>query len=145
MPASHGSHRIPQIFAKIQLFCVVQASSEGNLLHPGAEACHRITLNTPIVSNSQLDKLVHIKEPGFLARVLPMVYAVDEGGHGLIKGLNHLLAMADQAITDGVNMVILSDRNHDQLYGAIPALVAVSALHQHLVEQGCAPQGCLDC
>ena len=110
--------------------------SEGNLLHPGPEACHQITLDTPILTNREFYKLVHIDEPGFRSRTLSILYPVGEGGVGLEASLEDLFSSADQAIAGGVNILVLSDRGHNQTEAPIPALLAVSALHHHLIDAG---------
>ena len=110
--------------------------SEGNLLKPGPEACHQITLDTPILTNREFYKLVHIDERGYRSRTLPILYPVREGGAGLETSLDDLCSAADQAIEDGVNILVLSDRGHHQTEAPIPALLAVSALHHHLIDAG---------
>ncbi|MCY0879355.1 MAG: glutamate synthase large subunit [Firmicutes bacterium] len=110
--------------------------SEGNLLHPGPEACHQIILDTPILTNREFYKLVHIDEPGYQARTLSILYPVAEGGPGLEQQLERLFREADEAIREGVNILVLSDRGHDEIHAPIPALLAVSALHHHLIDAG---------
>jgi glutamate synthase (ferredoxin) len=110
--------------------------SEGNLLHPGPEACHQITLDTPILTNREFYKLVHIDELGYRSRTLGILYPVHSGGPGLEKSLSELCAKADAAIADGVNILVLSDRGHNRTRAPIPALLAVSALHHHLINAG---------
>ncbi|PSR23330.1 MAG: glutamate synthase large subunit [Sulfobacillus acidophilus] len=110
--------------------------SEGNLLHPGPKACHQITLDTPILTNREFYKLVHIDELGYRSRTLPILYPVHSGGAGLEKSLDNLCALADSAIAEGVNILVLSDRGHNRTHAPIPALLAVSALHHHLINVG---------
>lgn len=110
--------------------------SEGNLLHPEPEACHQITLNTPILTNREFYKLVHIAERGYQSQTLPILFPVSQGGRGLSQSLEQLFRQADQAILNGINILVLSDRGHNAQLAPIPALLAVSALHHYLIEQG---------
>lgn len=110
--------------------------SEGNLLHPGPEACHQITLDTPILTNREFYKLVHIDAPGFRSKTFPIRFPVDGGGAALEASLRQLFGEADAAIAEGVNILVLSDRDLDATQAPIPALLAVSGLHHHLIEAG---------
>ncbi len=110
--------------------------SEDNLLHPGPKACRQIELDTPILTNAEFYKLVHVQAEGFQARTLPILYSVEQGGEGMEKSLDRLLRRADEAILRGVNILVLSDRGHSRQHAPLPALLAVSALHHHLIRQG---------
>jgi glutamate synthase (ferredoxin) len=110
--------------------------SEHNLLKPEPESCHLIKLETPILSNEELAKLKSIHEGGFKSITLPIVFDPKAGVNGLEAAMKSIDAQADQAIADGVSILILSDRgiNHDN--APIPALLAVSGLHHHLIREG---------
>ncbi len=110
--------------------------AEGNLLKTEADACRQIELPTPILTNHEFYKLVHVDRNGFSSRTLPILYAVAEGARGLEQGLEILFQAADDAIADGVNILVLSDRGHNAVDAPIPALLAVSALHHHLIDRG---------
>ncbi len=110
--------------------------SEGNLLRTEPEACRQIELPTPILTNSELYKLVHINREGFSSRTLSILYEVGRGEEGMRAGLDALFQAADSAIAQGVNIVVLSDRGHDEVMAPLPALLAVSALHHHLIDMG---------
>jgi len=109
--------------------------SEGNLVDPTPESCRQLKLNTPIIDNKELEKLRNIKEPGFKAVTLPILFKVSEGGEGLRKAMDALFEEADKAFSEGANILILSDRGLDRNYAPIPALLAVSGLHHHLIRQ----------
>ncbi|HUI06495.1 MAG TPA: glutamate synthase large subunit [Verrucomicrobiae bacterium] len=109
---------------------------EGNLLHPGAENCHQIRLKGPVLSNEEFERLRHIRAPGFKSITLPILFKVDEGGPGLEKALDKLFKGASKAIKDGCNILILSDRGVNADLAAIPALLAVSGVHHHLIRKG---------
>ncbi len=109
---------------------------ERNLLLPEPESCHRIKLKTPIVTNEELNKLKHINTPGFKSVILPILFKVSEGGPGLEKAMEELYRRASLAIPEGANILILSDRGVNRENAPIPALLAVSGLHHHLIREG---------
>ncbi len=110
--------------------------SEKNLLNPVPESCHLIELKSPILTNEEFAKLKHLDQPGYKSVTLPILYPVAKGAKGLEKALNELFKKANQAIADGINILILSDRGIDAKNAAIPALLAVSGLHHHLIREG---------
>ncbi|MCI0748669.1 MAG: glutamate synthase large subunit [Verrucomicrobia subdivision 3 bacterium] len=110
--------------------------SERNLLKPEPESCRLIELKSPILTNEEFAKLKHVNEPGFKSITLPILLPVNGGAAGLEKALDDIFAAASQAIEDGVNIIILSDRGITREYAAIPALLAVSGLHHHLIREG---------
>ncbi len=114
----------------------VLIGSEGNLLNPEPKSCRQIKLSTPILGNAELAKLKNVDIKGFKSITLPIVYKVSEGGGGLEKALSNLYLAANEAIRDGVNIIILSDRGIDTEHAGIPALLAVSGLHHHLIREG---------
>src|SRR2546425_6071856 len=109
---------------------------EGNLLEPRPESCRQIKIKYPIIDNDQLAKLAHVSARGFKAITLPMIYPSAEGSAGLERALEHLQARASQAIAEGYNIVILSDRGMSRERAAIPSLLATAAVHHHLVRRG---------
>lgn len=109
---------------------------EGNLLSPEPRSCKQIKLLSPILSNEDFEKLRHIRHDYFKSVTLPILYPVVEGGKGLEKALEDLFAKASKAIKEGSNFIILSDRGIDRDQAAIPALLAVSGLHHHLIREG---------
>jgi len=110
--------------------------SEGNLLAPEPRSCHLIELKTPILTNEELAKLRHVAQGDFKSITLPILFRPSEGSVGLEKSMDALYAKADRAIAEGVNIVILSDRGIDEENAPIPALLAVSGLHHHLIRAG---------
>jgi glutamate synthase (ferredoxin) len=110
--------------------------AERNLLKPEPESCHLIELKTPVLTNTELAKLKHVQEGGFQSITLPMVFDPKAGIAGLESALNAIFTQADQAIASGVSLLILSDRSIDKSHAAIPALLAVSGLHHHLIRAG---------
>ncbi|GAB7389372.1 glutamate synthase large subunit [Bacillaceae bacterium] len=110
--------------------------AEGNLLQPEARSCRRIRLETPIISDGELAKLRHNPYGEFKAKTLPILFAAEEGEKRLEKALDDLFAAADRAIEEGHTLLILSDRDMNREMAAIPALLAVSGLHHHLIRRG---------
>lgn len=113
----------------------ITIGSEGNLIDPKPENCHRITLPGPLLSQDDFLRLKHCSLPGFKAASLPIGFPAESGGEGLKNALDELFANADQAIARGVNLLILSDRDLPAEQTPIPALLACSGLHQHLIRQ----------
>ncbi|MGE5618906.1 MAG: glutamate synthase large subunit [Sphingomonadaceae bacterium] len=114
----------------------VLLGSEGNLLEPVPESCRRIRLKNPILTDEQLARIRHIDRPGFKVATLPILYPVAEGGSGMERALEELFRAAGRAIADGANLLILSDRGVDREKAPIPALLATSGLHHHLIREG---------
>jgi glutamate synthase (ferredoxin) len=107
-----------------------------NLLRPGPESCRQIRLSIPILRNAELEKLRRINRPGLTSVTLPILFRVADGHAGLKRALDELLAAADRAIEDGATILILSDRGFDRDHAPIPALLASSGLHHHLIRAG---------
>jgi len=107
-----------------------------NLLEATPENCRQIRLETPILTNAQLAKLKHMDHPHFKSAVLPIFFDPTQGGAGLEKAMDALFAGADAAIEDNANILILSDRGITAQKAPIPALLAVSGLHHHLIRNG---------
>ncbi|UHA71955.1 glutamate synthase large subunit [Paenibacillus sp. 481] len=109
---------------------------ERNLLLPEPESCRHIKLATPFLSNEQFAKLRHIRRPGFKSITLPILFTAADGAEGLRQALHTMCEAADRVISKGHNVIIMSDRGIDAENAAIPALLAVSSLHHHLIKQG---------
>jgi glutamate synthase (ferredoxin) len=127
---------IDAIREEIVTSTVTTIGAERNLLKPEPESCRHIRLETPILSNEQFAKLRHIRRPGFKAITIPILFPADEGEKGLREAIDLMCEAADRVIEKGHNLIILSDRGIDRENAAIPALLAVSALHHHLIRRG---------
>jgi glutamate synthase domain-containing protein 2/glutamate synthase domain-containing protein 1/glutamate synthase domain-containing protein 3 len=110
--------------------------SERNLLDPQPESCRLLELKTPLLTNEELAKLQYISEPGFKAITLPIIFKASDGAKGLEDALESLCLDASRAIAEGANILILSDRGTSHQFAPIPALLAVSGLHHHLIREG---------
>ena len=113
---------------------------EGNLLEPEPWACRQLELPTPVLSNDGLERIRALdgerKSRGFKATTLAMLFRVNDAAAGLRKAIEDLQVQASEAIAEGTNLLILSDRGHDGRDAPIPALLAVSAVHHHLLREG---------
>ncbi len=110
--------------------------SERNLLVPEPEDCRQIKLQHPILTNDELEKIRHVDLPGFKPATLPILFEPGEDGPGLERAMDELCRQASRAISDGTNILILSDRDVDPENAPIPALLAVAGLHHHLIREG---------
>ncbi|MEK6602241.1 MAG: glutamate synthase central domain-containing protein, partial [Candidatus Binatota bacterium] len=110
--------------------------SEGNLLEPKPESCRQLRLSTPILKNSEMEKLRQIDRPGVKAVTLPILFNPHEGRAGLERAMEELFGAADQAIANGATILILSDKGADRARTPIPALLACAGLHHHLIRSG---------
>jgi glutamate synthase (ferredoxin) len=110
--------------------------AEGNLLKPKPESCHLIALKTPVITNAELAKLKYVSEQAFKSITLPILFNPKEGVKAMESALERIFAKTDEAINQGVNLIILSDRGVDKDKAPIPALLAVSGLHHHLIRNG---------
>ncbi|TAA73483.1 glutamate synthase large subunit [Planococcus salinarum] len=110
--------------------------AEGNLVQPTPASSRHIRLETPVLTNGQLEKLRHNPLGEFKAVTLPILFPVSDGTEAMEKRLEELFAEADAACKDGATLLILSDRGINKELAAIPALLAVSGLHHHLIREG---------
>lgn len=110
--------------------------SQGDILNPGPESCRQVELKTPILKNEEMEQLKKLEFSGFKYETLPILFEAGTGGEGLEKALDMIFHSADQAIENGATILILSDRDFDENYAPIPALLAVAGLHHHLIRTG---------
>ncbi|MDD2981094.1 MAG: glutamate synthase large subunit, partial [Hespellia sp.] len=103
---------------------------DGNLLEEREENCKMLKVNDPILTNTDLLKIKRMKVDGFKVAEIPTVYYKNTS---LEKAIDYLFIEVDRAIHEGANILILSDRGVDEYHVAIPSLLAVSGLQQHLV------------
>ena len=127
-----------------------------NILTPDASNCKMVRLPQPVLTNTQLDILCNIRYKGFKTKKLAMAFRVDptpnpsperggeyrnvispeRGGESLRQALDELCKKAEESVDEGVNYIILSDRDIDEQHAAIPSLLAVSAVHHYLISVG---------
>ena len=111
---------------------------DGNTLEETPEQCHHIRLPGPVLTSAQLERLKAVQDSGvFASRTLSMLYPVDDDGRGNIsEALERLCQAAIDAVDDGDNVIILSDRGAHIHAAAMPSLLALSAVQQRLVKEG---------
>ena len=109
--------------------------TERNILDETPQHCHTMKLPHPILTNRDLEKMRRVSQGDFLATTLPMLFPVEEGAKGLERALTQLCRRASLAIQSGYTLLILSDRGVDEEYAPIPSLLAMTAVHNHLVRE----------
>ena len=107
-----------------------------NILTPDASNCKMVRLPQPVLTNTQLDILCNIRYKGFKTQKLPILFNIEKGEEGLRQALDDLCHEAEHSVDEGVNYIILSDRDIDETHAAIPSLLAVSAVHHYLISVG---------
>jgi len=108
---------------------------EGNILDETPQLCHTLKKRHPIVTNWNLEKLRRVSWGDFLATTLPMLFRTDGRENRLQDAIASLCRRASLAIKSGYTLLILSDRGVDEEYAPIPSLLALSAVHNHLVRE----------
>jgi len=110
---------------------------ESNLLIATPAHTRQVVLPFPVIDNDELAKLLHINrdgdQPGFAAQKFSGLYKVADGAAGLEKRIEEIFAEVDQAIENGVHLIVLSDRDSDADEAPIPSLLLLSAVHHHLI------------
>lgn len=122
---------IDAIREEIVTSTAVYIGEDGNLLQEKPENCHVIKIDNPILTSTDLLKIKTMKADGFKVEVIPIIYYKNTS---LEKAIDRLFIEADRAYKEGSNVLILSDRGVDENHVAIPSLLAVSAMQQHLVK-----------
>ena len=107
-----------------------------NILTPDASNCKMVRLPQPVLTNTQLDILCNIRYKGFKTKKLAMLFDKEKGENGLRTAIDDLCQEAETSVDEGVNYIILTDRDIDARHAAIPSLLAVSAVHHHLIRVG---------
>ena len=122
---------------------------EGNLLEPGPESCRQLVLPFPIIDNDELAKIVHINDANLdleddgpagpyahlACAVVSGLYRVAGGGLALRRALDAIRHEVSKAIEGGARIIVLSDRNSDEVYAPIPSLLLTAAVHHHLIRE----------
>src|ERR1700730_15236805 len=112
---------------------------QANMLQPPPECAGQIKLSSAILTNRELEKLKHLGDAGFSgfrSVTLPMLFPAAHGNRGLQGALDDLWRQSSKAISEGYGIIILSDRGVTREQVPIPALLAVSAIHHHLIREG---------
>ncbi|MEI6266221.1 MAG: glutamate synthase central domain-containing protein, partial [Sphingobacteriia bacterium] len=112
------------------------AGSNGNLLIEDPMACHSVALKQPILNNHELEKIRSIDTGVFQAKTLQTYFRADGKAGSLKAGLDRLCRYAVDAVQDGFEVIILTDRAIDSDHAPIPSLLATAAVHHHLIKKG---------
>jgi glutamate synthase (ferredoxin) len=115
---------------------ITTIGAEGNLIDETPEQCRLLRLDQPVLTNTDLERIKQLDEPGFKVRTLSTLFAAEQGVEGMAARIEALRAEASQAVADGVTILVLSDRGVNVDQAPIPALLATSAIHHHLVREG---------
>ena len=110
--------------------------SESNLLTEGPEHAHQLKIPHPILRNHELEALRGVDSSVFRSHTIPITWRVDDGPEGMAWALRRICEQAAEAIAYGANIIVLSDRGVGPTRVAIPSLLAVAAVHHHLVREG---------
>ncbi|MBQ4280100.1 MAG: glutamate synthase large subunit [Rikenellaceae bacterium] len=105
----------------------------GNILEPGPGMCKVVKLPSPIITNAELDILKNLRYKGFKTVTLPMLFGAAEGSRGMVRAVDELCRQAERAVDEGYNYVVVSDRGVSAQLAPIPSLLALSAVHHHLI------------
>ncbi|WP_424495155.1 glutamate synthase large subunit [Salinimicrobium sp. GXAS 041] len=105
-----------------------------NLFDVIPEQCKKLRIQNPVISNEDLDKIKYINAPGFKAKSISILYEAEKGLNGLETRLDEIILEITDAVDEGCNIVILSDRNVDPALAPIPSLMACSFVH-HMVKK----------
>jgi glutamate synthase (NADPH/NADH) large chain/glutamate synthase (ferredoxin) len=106
-----------------------------NLMEEHPEACRRIRVKQPILTNAELQKIREIADPRFESKTLKMLFRVAEGAGGLGAAVDELCRQASRAIREGYKFLILSDRGVNEEWAPIPSLLGIASVHHHLVRE----------
>ena len=110
--------------------------SQGNLLVEDPMATHCVALKHPILGNHELEKVRSIDTGVFQAKTLQCYFRADGAAGSLKRGLDRLCRYAVDAVEDGFEVIVLTDRSIDSEHAAIPSLLACSSVHHHLIRKG---------
>jgi glutamate synthase domain-containing protein 2/glutamate synthase domain-containing protein 1/glutamate synthase domain-containing protein 3 len=127
---------IDPIREEIVMSLATSLGNERNLFEETPEHAHKLLLDQPILLNRELETLRHVDHDVYAARTIDATWAIEEGPAGMREALERVCKQAHEAIADGVNIIIISDRKLGPRRAPIPSLLAVAAVHHHLVIEG---------
>ena len=127
---------IDPIREEIVMSLATSLGNERNLFDETPEHAHKLVLEQPILLNRELETLRHVDHDVYKAQTLDITWPIDEGPEGCRRRSSGSAAKRSEAIAEGVNIIILSDRQLGPRRAPIPSLLAVAAVHHHLVVEG---------
>ncbi len=110
--------------------------SDQNLFDETPEHCRQLQLKEPFLTNGELAKIKALDLPGLRSATLSTLFDAASAGGALKAAVENLIVEAAKAVRGGANILVLSDRGNDRDHLAIPALLAVSSVHHHLIREG---------
>ena len=126
---------IDPIREQLVMSLVTNIGPKPNVMEESPEACRRIKVQQPILTNADLEKIREIGDPNFKSKTLKMLFSVAGGPDGLKAAVDDLCRQASAAIQEGFKFLILSDRGVNEEWAPIPSLLGISSVHHHLVRQ----------
>jgi len=126
---------IDPIREQLVMSLVTNIGPKANLLGETPESCRRIKVNQPVLTNADLEKIRTIADGYFKSQTLSMLFPVAEGPQGLAGAVERLCRQASEAIRAGYKFIILSDRGINAEWAPVPSLLAISAVHHHLIRE----------
>ncbi len=127
---------IDSIREKLVMSTVMQLGWRKNLFAETPEHCKLIQIDSPVLFENEFQALKRMTDPAFKAATLSVLWPVEEGPAGLKSAVDRLRSEAVEAIDQRAHLLILSDRGVDHAHPAVPMLLALAAVHHHLVRQG---------
>jgi glutamate synthase (NADPH/NADH) large chain len=146
--AQHLSSYFKQLFAQVTnppidpirerlvMSLVSYVGGAGNLLDESGEHCHMLALEQPILTNKDLEKIRSIDHQHFQTKTIQSIFNADGKPGNLERALDRICRYASDAVDDGFEIILLSDRGVDSDHAPIPSLLATSAVHHHLIRTG---------
>jgi glutamate synthase (NADPH/NADH) large chain len=110
-------------------------SLNSNILSETPDHCKLIKFRDPIITNTDLGKIKDLKDEMFSHQIIPMVFPVKDGFDGFQQAFQQMLQAAEAAVDNKKNFIILSDRPVDSEHAPFPSLLAVAAVHNHLIQK----------
>jgi len=127
---------IDPIREEIVMSLATSLGSELNLFAETPEHAHKLVLTQPILLNRELETLRHVDHDVFAARTINTTWSLERGVEGMSEALQRICRESSEAIDERVNIIVLSDRLVGPRRVPIPSLLAVAAVHHHLVREG---------
>lgn len=126
---------IDPIREKLVMSLFTRIGESHNILDESPRHCRQIHISQPVLLNEDLEKLKHLEDLGYRTVTLTAHFDADHQQGRLLEALNNLCREAEEAIYAGKNIIIISDRNTSETHAPIPSLLAIGAMHHHLVKK----------
>ncbi|MDX2196522.1 MAG: glutamate synthase large subunit [Cytophagales bacterium] len=146
--AQHISSYFKQLFAQVTnppidpirermvMSLVSYIGGSLNVLDETPKHCHTVYVNQPVLSNKELETLRYIDHAHFQTKTIPIVFFADKKQGTLQRSLDKICQYAADAVDDGYEIILLSDRGIDSDHAPIPSILATAAVHHHLIKRG---------